>query len=142
MIRFRRLTSFEQLRRFSSFPRSQPSRCHLLRYHSNAIKQETALSTWNTNTNTEYWHYVHNGACDSVVLFKSRKWICHLSLLQIKPNQAKVLTGSGDLRFAQVDFPLSGVDKKNQLDVTFVFFISLLIVAQHVSGNHVPIIRS
>ena len=35
-----------------------------------------------------------------------------------------------------------GVDKKNQLDVTFVFFISLLIAAQHVSGNHVPIIRS
>ena len=34
------------------------------------------------------------------------------------------------------------VDKKNQLDVTFVFFISLLIVAQHVSGNHVPIISS
>ena len=31
---------------------------------------------------------------------------------------------------------------KNQLDVSFVFFISLLIVAQHVSGNHVPIIRS
>ena len=34
------------------------------------------------------------------------------------------------------------LDKKNQLDVTFVFFIYLLIVAQHVSGNHVPIIRS
>jgi len=34
------------------------------------------------------------------------------------------------------------VDKKNQLDVTFVFFISLLLVAQHVSGNHVPVIRS
>ena len=34
------------------------------------------------------------------------------------------------------------VDKKNQLGVTFLFFISLLIVAQHVSGNHVPIIRS
>jgi hypothetical protein len=34
------------------------------------------------------------------------------------------------------------VDKKNQLDVTFVFYISLLLVAQHVSGNHVPIIRS
>ena len=34
------------------------------------------------------------------------------------------------------------VDKKNQLDVTFVFFISLLIIAQYVSGNHVPIIRS
>ena len=34
------------------------------------------------------------------------------------------------------------VDKENQLDVTFVFFISLLIVAQHVSGKHVPIIRS
>jgi len=29
------------------------------------------------------------------------------------------------------------VDKKNQLGVTFVFFISLLLVAQHVSGNHV-----
>ena len=37
---------------------------------------------------------------------------------------------------------LNNVDKKNQLDVTFVFFISLLIVAQHVSGNHLPIIRS
>ena len=34
------------------------------------------------------------------------------------------------------------VDKKNQLDVTFVFFISLLLVAQYVSGNNVPIIRS
>ena len=35
------------------------------------------------------------------------------------------------------------VDKKNQLDVTFVLsFISLLQVAQHVSGNHVPIFRS
>ena len=34
------------------------------------------------------------------------------------------------------------VDKKNQLMSLFVFFISLLIVAQHVSGNHVPIIRS
>ena len=37
---------------------------------------------------------------------------------------------------------LKSVDKKNQLDVTFVFFISLLLVAQHVSGNHVPINRS
>jgi len=37
---------------------------------------------------------------------------------------------------------IDSMDKKNQLDVTFVFFISLLIVAQHVSGNHVPIIRS
>ena len=34
------------------------------------------------------------------------------------------------------------VDKKNQLDVIFLFFISLIIVAQHVSGNHVPVIRS
>jgi len=34
------------------------------------------------------------------------------------------------------------VDKKKQLMSLFVFFISLLIVAQHVSGNHVPIIRS
>ena len=32
--------------------------------------------------------------------------------------------------------------KKNQLDVICVFFISLLLVAQHVSGNHVSIIRS
>jgi hypothetical protein len=77
MIRFRRLTSFEQLRRFSSFPRSQPSRRHLLRYHSNAIKQENALNTWNTNI--EYWHHEH----DVVALFKSRKYVCHLSLLQM-----------------------------------------------------------
>ena len=34
------------------------------------------------------------------------------------------------------------MDKNRQLDVTFVFFISLLIVAQHVSGNYVPIIKS
>jgi len=32
---------------------------------------------------------------------------------------------------------------RNQLDVTFVlYFISLLQVAQHVSGNHVPVFRS
>jgi hypothetical protein len=31
--------------------------------------------------------------------------------------------------------------KTNQMSL-FVFFISLLIVAEHVSGNHVPIIRS
>ena len=37
---------------------------------------------------------------------------------------------------------VNSVDKKNQLDVNFVFFISLLIVAQHVSGNLVPIIKS
>ena len=33
------------------------------------------------------------------------------------------------------------MDKKNQLDVTFCI-LSLLIVAQHVTGNHVAIIRS
>jgi len=33
------------------------------------------------------------------------------------------------------------IRKTNYMSV-FVFFISLLIVAQHVSGNHVPIIRS
>jgi len=41
-----------------------------------------------------------------------------------------------------IKYIVSSVDKKNQQDVTFVFFISLLIVVQHVSGNHVPIIRS
>jgi len=34
------------------------------------------------------------------------------------------------------------VDKKNQLDVTFVFFISFLLVAQHVSGNQHEAITS
>ena len=33
------------------------------------------------------------------------------------------------------------IRKTNQMSL-FVFFISLLIVAQHVSGNHVPIIGS
>ena len=33
------------------------------------------------------------------------------------------------------------IRKTNQMSL-FVYFISLLIVAQHVSGNHVPIIRS
>ena len=31
---------------------------------------------------------------------------------------------------------------RKKIDVIFVFFISLLIVAQHVSGSHVPIVRS
>ena len=44
-------------------------------------------------------------------------------------------------RFAEGHQKFS-VDKEDQLDVTFVFFISLLLVAQHVSGNHVPIFRS
>ena len=43
---------------------------------------------------------------------------------------------------ALIKSKIESVDRKNQLDVTFVFFISLLIDAQHVSGNHVPIIRS
>jgi len=33
------------------------------------------------------------------------------------------------------------IRKTNYMSL-FVFFISLLIVVQHVSGNHVPIIRS
>ena len=41
-----------------------------------------------------------------------------------------------------VNVILNSVDKKNQLDVTFCILISLLIVAQHVSSNHVLIIRS
>ena len=40
------------------------------------------------------------------------------------------------------DWHYCSVDKKKQLDVTFLFIISLLVVFQHVSGNHVPIIRS
>jgi len=40
-----------------------------------------------------------------------------------------------------IQYHVMSVDKENQLGVTFVFFISLLIVAQHVSGNHMPIIR-
>ena len=34
------------------------------------------------------------------------------------------------------------MDGRKQPDVNFVFFISLLVVAQHVSGSRVPIIRS
>ena len=41
-----------------------------------------------------------------------------------------------------IQYHVVSVDKKNQLGVTCVFFISLLLVAQHVSGNRVPIIRS
>ena len=41
-----------------------------------------------------------------------------------------------------VDTDTTTVDKRSQLDVTFVVFISLLLVAQHVSCNHVPVIRS
>jgi len=45
--------------------------------------------------------------------------------------------------FVQSRLKYSSVVKKNQIDVTFfVLFIYLLIVAQHISGNHVPIVRS
>ena len=45
--------------------------------------------------------------------------------------------------FAQSTLDIKfSVDKKNQLDVTFCILYFSLIVAQHVSGNHVPIIRS
>ena len=43
---------------------------------------------------------------------------------------------------SQINYRHYSVDKKNKLDVTLVFFISILIAAQHVSGNHVPIISS
>jgi hypothetical protein len=46
-----------------------------------------------------------------------------------------------DMLYCHVNQHLLVMDKKNQLDVTSVFFISLLLVAQHVSGNHVPITR-
>ena len=36
----------------------------------------------------------------------------------------------------------NSVSIRNRLDVTFAIFISPLQVAQHVSGNHVPIFRS
>jgi len=54
----------------------------------------------------------------------------------------KTLHEDSATTFVEYEIKRLSVDKKNQLDVTFVFFISLLIVAQHVSGNHVPIIRS
>ena len=49
-------------------------------------------------------------------------------------SQMKPVHASPTIRF-------NSVDKKNQLDVTFCI-LSLLLVAQHVSGNHVSIIRS
>ena len=54
----------------------------------------------------------------------------------------KTLHEDSGTPFVEYEIKRLSVDKKNQLDVTFVYFISLLIVAQHVSGNHVPIIRS
>ena len=57
-------------------------------------------------------------------------------------EMSKTLDGSNKHVENSSKYMMVSVDKKNQLDVTFVFFISLLIVAQHVPGNHVPIIRS
>ena len=56
-----------------------------------------------------------------------------------KPREEEGMTERTRLPNTAIVF---SVDKKNRLDVNFVFFISLLIVAQHVSGNHVPIVRS
>ena len=62
------------------------------------------------------------------------------------PSPVRILTElcwlNLKLEFPEYELRVRSMDKKNQLDVTFVFFISLLLVAQHVSGNHVPIIRS
>jgi len=55
-----------------------------------------------------------------------------------KRNEAKQITNC-QLRNFSVFMALKLRHIKMSL---FVFFISLLIVAQHVSGNHVPIIRS
>ena len=82
-------------------------------------------------------------------------------LLKLKCNYCTVLLYSWDILFViavvinfavSIDVVVSPELKKNAYFTVwirktnemslFVFFISLLIVAQHVSGNHVPIIRS
>jgi len=71
-------------------------------------------------------------------------YLLHISSLEHNINMTGIFSDVVHLFAGKMfSFNLCNcVDKKNQLDVTFVYFISLLIVAQHVSGNHVPIIRS
>ena len=55
-------------------------------------------------------------------------------------TQHEAAEGQSDVRLT-VHRNSVWIRKTNKMSL-FVFFISLLIVAQHVSGNHVPIIRS
>ena len=71
-----------------------------------------------------------------------------VTLRQLLQHNCKVRLSntSGVIQLGDTKFEMrlknTSVDKKNQLDVTFRILFSLLIVAQNVSGNHVPIIRS
>jgi hypothetical protein len=68
---------------------------------------------------------------------------CKHSIFEAQPN--KVLNSTHENFKSDVWLTVHRnsmwIRKTNQMSL-FVFFISLLIVAQHVSGNHVPIIRS
>ena len=78
--------------------------------------------------------------CQKLVLDESKSSVATISLLDSSIPHCV----SGDylsLLVGRKENVLS-VDKKNQLHVTSVFFISLLPVTQYVSGNQVPIIRS
>jgi len=62
--------------------------------------------------------------------------------LERKPRRQNILDRKiANVTWFQTAYNLVSIRKTNYMSL-FVFFISLLIVAQHVSGNHVPIIRN
>ena len=98
----------------------------------------TILTHTHTHTHTHKKtkeRAVHISAGHSATVLISASYIVRPSVISVNSSSLEDRMGLRSRRRIIVD-------KKNQLDVTFVFFISLLIVVQHVSGNHVPIIRS
>jgi hypothetical protein len=55
----------------------------------------------------QYFHATSENDVSSIATAYAHTTAASSQLKQAKPKQAKVLTGGGDLRFAQVDVPLS-----------------------------------
>ena len=89
----------------------------LLRYHTSVMIKTQVQGTW-----TCWFIYANRLWGHRILYLREFKW---------QPIET-----------INIKYLYLSVDKKNQLDVNFCIFISLLIVAKHVSGNHVPITRS
>ena len=90
--------------------------------------------------NLSVWWLTHSVSLYFYTVYSSR-W-----LPQFKRNMTPTYQTLTNIGTSQDETHLRGkisvwIRKTNWMSL-FVFFISLLIVAQHVSGNHVPIFRS
>ena len=134
--------------KFSKFIQSkspllqQMATVSLLKEKSKIYPKLIELLSWNDPTVQVY--------CFMLARASTKTFVCRVQktagkkLRQLKNSLAGSLVNRGITVQSTLTinhFHLVWIRKTNQMSL-FVFFISLLIVAQHVSGNHVPIIRS